>query len=125
MMKIGVRPCKASPRSQSLHFSDQERGRKKQKEGGRQIGTVRNKERGREKKAKLRERAQPSNSSPSPQHDCRAVRLGIKTLAKVSGERGTPQERASRDKVALSPISQHSQALPVGTAGELQPVLRR
>lgn len=68
---------------ESLHFSDQEWGRKKQKEGGRQIGTVRNKERGREKKAKLRERAQPSNSSPSPQHDCRAVRLGIKTLASL------------------------------------------
>ncbi|KAL1253232.1 hypothetical protein QQF64_017925 [Cirrhinus molitorella] len=30
-----------------------------------------------------------------------------------------------RDKVALSPISQHSQALPVRTAGELQPALRR
>lgn len=35
---------------ESLHFSDQERGRKKQKEGGRQIGTVRSKEIGREKK---------------------------------------------------------------------------
>ncbi len=35
---------------ESLHFSDQERGRKKQKAGGRQIGMVRNKERGREKK---------------------------------------------------------------------------
>lgn len=54
---------------------------------------------------KLREREQPSNSSPSPQHDCRAVRLGIKTLASLH-----PTQAAALQKHSASHSYIHTTA---------------
>lgn len=91
---------RASCREPPLQWS---RAGKKETKGGRETDRNGEKQGEREReKAKLRKREQPSNSSPSPQHDCRAVRLGIKTLASLH-----PTQTAALQKHSVSDFYIH------------------